>query len=167
MVDGINGVGVRAGADPRFSGDFPGETDSPPRLRAGFGRGTVTAPAAALQTLDRGVRAAAETAPSLEELQAAHRAARAEESNSLEGNKLQGVRNPLEGPEAPSAARHFERERPTPEGQSVSEPSRASAPNRVDAAPSTGPEPRPEPPVPNPAPTGPNALAGQRLNVLA
>ena len=143
--------------------ETPFDGNESTQLRAGFGQGTVTAPAAALQALNRGVRAAAETTPSLEELQAAQRAFRAEDHKPAQEK---GLERPLRGEVREVETTYDRKGAPRAEAKETQRPQPASRPEQANETRSTEPVPEPTAPA-TPAPTGPNALSRQRLNVLA
>ena len=66
-----NGAGARGNDDD--SGDLFFPRAERARPQAGFGRGTVSGPAAALETIDRGIEAARRTIPSFQQLRADQR----------------------------------------------------------------------------------------------
>lgn len=76
----LNRPGSRSLGEPRPDGQdfalFP--KDPAPALRAGFGQGTISGPAAALETISQSVRNTREIVPSIQELRAELRARRSE-----------------------------------------------------------------------------------------
>jgi hypothetical protein len=78
--------------------------DPAPALRAGFGQGTISGPAAALETINQGVRNTREIVPSIQELRAELRARRSEARRANE-----------QEPPQPREAREFRIESRLPE----------------------------------------------------
>jgi len=110
----LNQPGARTLGSPRPEGqDFALFRETPPTaLRAGFGRGTVSGPGAALETISRGVHNTREIVPSIQELRAEFRARRSSARRANEQERLQ-PREPREFriesrlPEPSTLARNF------------------------------------------------------------